>query len=124
VRVVIADDSLLFREGLSRLLSENGFEIVGTAADADELIEQVTRHRPDIAIAVCSCYRNTSRHTTRLSSSQTLRQELATCSRIACPICANSATLCAESAGLAQRSTPRSSHASSPAGARATRSPT
>ena len=50
MRVVIADDSLLFREGLSRLLTENGFEIVGTAADADELIEQVTRHRPDIAI--------------------------------------------------------------------------
>ena len=50
MRVVIADDSLLFREGLSRLLIAHGFEIVGTAADADELMEQVHRHQPDIAI--------------------------------------------------------------------------
>jgi serine/threonine-protein kinase len=50
VRVAIADDSLLFREGLSRLLIAHGFEIVGTAADADVLIEQVTRQQPDVAI--------------------------------------------------------------------------
>jgi DNA-binding NarL/FixJ family response regulator len=47
---VIADDSLLFREGLSRLLSENGFEVAGAAADADELLDEVRTQQPDVAI--------------------------------------------------------------------------
>lgn len=50
MRVVIADDSLLFREGLSRLLTENGFEVVATSADATTLLAQVARHRPNVAI--------------------------------------------------------------------------
>jgi Response regulator containing a CheY-like receiver domain and an HTH DNA-binding domain len=37
MRVIVADDSLLFREGLARVLSEAGFEVVGQAADAEEL---------------------------------------------------------------------------------------
>ena len=37
MRVIVADDSLLFREGLARVLSEAGFEVVGQAADAGEL---------------------------------------------------------------------------------------
>jgi DNA-binding NarL/FixJ family response regulator len=50
VRVVIADDSLLLREGVSRLLVETGFEVVGHAGDADELMREVAEKRPDVAI--------------------------------------------------------------------------
>lgn len=50
MRVVIADDSLLFREGMARLLTEAGFEVVGQAGDADELRFLVDRCRPDVAI--------------------------------------------------------------------------
>ena len=50
MRVVIADDSVLLREGLARVLTEGGFEIVAQAADADELRQAVRRFKPDIAI--------------------------------------------------------------------------
>jgi DNA-binding NarL/FixJ family response regulator len=50
MRVVVAEDSLLFREGLSRLLREGGLDVVATAADADQLLVEVTRHQPDVAI--------------------------------------------------------------------------
>lgn len=50
MRIVLADDSLLFREGLTRLLSENGFDVVGTAADAEALLAEVKHHRPDVVI--------------------------------------------------------------------------
>jgi len=50
VRVVIADDSALLREGVARLLVEAGVDVVATAADAAALIEAVDEHRPDIAI--------------------------------------------------------------------------
>ena len=50
MRVVIADDSVLLREGLARILADNGFEVVGQAGDADELQRAVTRERPDLAI--------------------------------------------------------------------------
>jgi DNA-binding NarL/FixJ family response regulator len=50
VRVVIADDSLLLREGVSRLLVEAGFEVVGQASDADELLHEVAEKQPDVAI--------------------------------------------------------------------------
>jgi DNA-binding NarL/FixJ family response regulator len=50
VRVVVADDAVILREGLSRLLEEAGFEVVGLAADADELFALVERCRPDVAI--------------------------------------------------------------------------
>ncbi len=50
MRVVIADDSVLLREGLARVLTEGGFEIVAQAADADELRRAVRRFKPDIAI--------------------------------------------------------------------------
>jgi DNA-binding NarL/FixJ family response regulator len=51
MRVVLADDSVLLREGLARLLAEAGFEVVGQAADAEGLLEQVAAHQPDVAIA-------------------------------------------------------------------------
>jgi DNA-binding NarL/FixJ family response regulator len=50
MRVVIADDSLLLREGVARLLGEAGFEVVGQAADADELLREVAEKEPDVAI--------------------------------------------------------------------------
>jgi DNA-binding NarL/FixJ family response regulator len=50
VRVVIADDSVLLREGLARVLTEGGFEVVAQAADADELRQAVRRFKPDVAI--------------------------------------------------------------------------
>ena len=50
MRVVVADDAVLLREGLSRLLEGAGFEVVGLAADAEALVELVQRTRPDIAI--------------------------------------------------------------------------
>jgi serine/threonine-protein kinase len=50
MRVVIADDELLLREGLARLLSEVGLEVVGTAYDAATLRRVVDEHQPDIAI--------------------------------------------------------------------------
>jgi DNA-binding NarL/FixJ family response regulator len=50
VRVVIADDSVLLREGVARLLGEAGFEVAGQAGDADELLAEVEAKRPDVAI--------------------------------------------------------------------------
>jgi DNA-binding NarL/FixJ family response regulator len=50
VRVVVADDALILREGLARLLDEARFEVVGLAGDADELCALVERASPDVAI--------------------------------------------------------------------------
>jgi DNA-binding NarL/FixJ family response regulator len=50
MRVVIADDSMLLREGVARLLVEAGFDVVGRAADADELMLEVADKAPDVAI--------------------------------------------------------------------------
>jgi len=50
MRVVVADDSVLLREGVVRLLEENGFEVVGQAGDADDLIRKVKAHKPDVAV--------------------------------------------------------------------------
>ncbi len=50
MRVVIADDSTLWREGLARLLEESGVEVVALVGDADALEEAVERLRPDVAV--------------------------------------------------------------------------
>jgi DNA-binding NarL/FixJ family response regulator len=50
VRVVLADDSFLFREGVARLLTEAGFDVVGQAADAEQLDDVVRSKRPDVAV--------------------------------------------------------------------------
>jgi DNA-binding NarL/FixJ family response regulator len=50
MRVVVADDSVLLREGVVRLLEENGFEVVGQAGDAEDLIRKVRAHKPDVAV--------------------------------------------------------------------------
>ncbi len=50
MRVVVADDSTLLREGLVRLLEEGGLEVVGQAADGEELLRKVRAHKPDVAV--------------------------------------------------------------------------
>jgi DNA-binding NarL/FixJ family response regulator len=50
VRVIVADDSVLLREGLARLLDESGFDVVGQAGDGEELMRKAKAHKPDIAI--------------------------------------------------------------------------
>jgi DNA-binding NarL/FixJ family response regulator len=49
-RVVIADDDVLLREGLARLLEGSGLEIVGQAGDAERLLGLVREHRPDLVV--------------------------------------------------------------------------
>jgi len=50
IRVVIADDSVLLREGLARLLEEFGFEVAAQAGDAEDLLRKVGSHKPDVAV--------------------------------------------------------------------------
>jgi DNA-binding NarL/FixJ family response regulator len=50
MRIVIADDSMLMREGLARLLVDAGFDVVGKAEDAATLLRSVGSTRPDVAI--------------------------------------------------------------------------
>ena len=50
MRVVIADDAVLLREGAARLLEEAGCEVVAQAGDADDLLHKVRAHKPDVAI--------------------------------------------------------------------------
>ena len=50
MRVVVADDSVLLREGVVRLLEENGFEVVAQAGDAEDLLRKVGAHKPDVAV--------------------------------------------------------------------------
>ena len=50
MRVVVADDSVLLREGVVRILAEAGFEVVGQAGDADELMLKVRSYSPDVAV--------------------------------------------------------------------------
>jgi DNA-binding NarL/FixJ family response regulator len=50
MRVVIAEDSVLLREGLARLLADGGFDVVGLAGDGDDLLRKVGAHRPDVAV--------------------------------------------------------------------------
>jgi DNA-binding NarL/FixJ family response regulator len=50
MRVVIAEDSVLLREGLERLLGENGLEVVGSSGTAEDLLLKVRSYSPDVAI--------------------------------------------------------------------------
>jgi DNA-binding NarL/FixJ family response regulator/class 3 adenylate cyclase len=49
-RVAIAEDSVLLREGVVRLLEEAGFEVVGQSGNADDLLRHVSMHKPDVAV--------------------------------------------------------------------------
>jgi DNA-binding NarL/FixJ family response regulator len=50
VRVVLADDAVLLREGLIRLLEENGCTVVAAVGDGPSLVDAIARHRPDVSI--------------------------------------------------------------------------
>ncbi len=51
IRVVIAEDAALFREGLARLIADRGHQVVAAVGDADALLAAVAEHRPDVAVA-------------------------------------------------------------------------
>jgi DNA-binding NarL/FixJ family response regulator len=73
-RVAIADDDVLLREGLSALLREGGYDVIGQASDADGLIKLVRKEQPDIAIVDI---RMPPTHTTEgLDAARTIREEL------------------------------------------------
>ena len=50
ITVVVADDSVLFREGVVRLLQDRGFAVIGQAADASQLLVEVQRQAPDVIV--------------------------------------------------------------------------
>ena len=72
-RVVVADDDVLLREGLSTLLERAGFDVVGRAENGRELLELVGEHRPDLAIVDI---RMPPTHTTEgLDAARMIREE-------------------------------------------------
>jgi DNA-binding NarL/FixJ family response regulator len=74
LRVVIADDDVLLRQGLAALLREGGYDVVGEATDAESLIELARKEVPDIAIVDI---RMPPTHTTEgLDAARTIRDEL------------------------------------------------
>ena len=50
LRTVVADDSVLLRDGLVRLLTDSGFDVVAAVGDADGLLDAVTEHAPDLCL--------------------------------------------------------------------------
>jgi len=50
MRIVIAEDSVLLREGLTRLLAEAGHEVAATASEPEEFLRAVDAHRPDVVV--------------------------------------------------------------------------
>ena len=50
LRIVVADDAVLIREGLIRLLAEDGHQVVAAVGDGPALVEAVLRHRPDVSV--------------------------------------------------------------------------
>lgn len=51
MRLILADDAMLFREGLARLLADRGFEVVAQVENAEDLLRRVAGLRPDVVIA-------------------------------------------------------------------------
>ena len=73
VRVALADDNVLLREGVARLLERAGFEITGQAGDAAGLIDLVQAHRPDLVVVDI---RMPPGHSTEgLGAAKTIREE-------------------------------------------------
>jgi DNA-binding NarL/FixJ family response regulator len=50
IRIVLAEDSVLLREGLLRLLADNGFDVVDACGDAESFLRSVDEHRPDLVV--------------------------------------------------------------------------
>ena len=73
MRVVIAEDEALLREGLSRLLRDAGINVVGTADTPDRLLALVARHQPDVAIVDIKMPPTQSAE--RIVAAQTIREE-------------------------------------------------
>ena len=79
MRVMIADDAVLFREGLARVLTEAGFEVAAQAGNAASLLDHVRRDQPDAVVvdirmpptdgcsSACWCSRPTSSPTSHCS---------------------------------------------------------
>ena len=73
IRVALADDDVLLREGLAGLLERSGYEIVGRCGDASELIELVREHQPELVIVDI---RMPPSHTTEgLDAARMIREE-------------------------------------------------
>ena len=133
LRVVVADDNALLREGIASLLEDAGHEVVGRAGDADDLLLKVRSYTPGhrdrrrahaarqrrrrarrggrdpprrTRRSRCSCSRSTSSRRTCSSSSATTPRASATCSRTACATCASSSTPSSASPTAARRSIP------------------
>ena len=74
MRVVIAEDAAVLREGLTRLLADRGHQVSAAVGDAEALLEQVRAHRPDVVIADI---RMPPSHTDEgLRAAETIRREL------------------------------------------------
>ena len=74
MRVIVADDSVLLREGVTRLLENAGHEVVGQAADREELMRKARAHKPDVAIIDI---RMPPTHTDEgLQAARTIREEM------------------------------------------------
>jgi DNA-binding NarL/FixJ family response regulator len=50
LRVVVAEDDVLLREGIGRLLTEAGFDVVGQTGDAEDFLRKALAHKPDVAV--------------------------------------------------------------------------
>ena len=50
MRLIIAEDDVLLREGIARILGDEGYEIVAQAGDRDDLLEKVRSHHPDVVV--------------------------------------------------------------------------
>jgi DNA-binding NarL/FixJ family response regulator len=74
MRVVIADDSVLLRAGLVRLLQDAGFEVVAEASNAEDLLRKVRAHRP--AVAVTDIRMPPTQTDEGLRAAQQIRQEM------------------------------------------------
>ena len=73
IRVVLADDEVLLREGLAGLLERSGFEVVGQGGDGSELVALVREHRPELAVVDI---RMPPAHSTEgLDAAQVIREE-------------------------------------------------
>lgn len=72
--MIVADDSVLMREGVTRLLESAGFEVVGQAGDQEELMRKTKAHKPDVAIVDI---RMPPSHTNEgLQAARAIREEL------------------------------------------------
>ena len=150
MRVVLADDTVLLREGVARLLEDAGLEVVAQAGDAEDLLRKVGAHKPDVAIVDV---RMPPTHTDEgLQAAVEIRERFpddrraralavrrgelraraavrrtrrasATCSRTASPTSTASSTPCAAWGRAAAPSTPRSSRGCSAAAGARTRWP-